>query len=194
MAHELTERDLVQVEGLNVLIGDPLPHCAAGALAVSMAEVFLQQKVKSLRGLLGILRFGHAQRVHAAGPGPVRIHGASLVADERTDLAVVTHLEEDGGNFLFLRLHGKRVLIEELRGVDSETALELRHVVRRQQDGNALAALGEAVHVFAALEGEAVVQSQARSTLDDRFFGGFVVRHDALPYLDPDLELDLDPG
>ncbi len=160
MPHELTERDLVQVEGLDVLIGDPLSHRATGALAVSMAEVFLQQKVKSLRGLLGILRFGHAQRVHAAGPGPVRIYGASLVADERADLAVVAHLEKDGGNFLFLRLHDKRVLIEELRGVDSEPALQLQHVVRRQQNGNALTAFCEAVHVFTALEGEAVVQSQ----------------------------------
>ena len=194
MAHELTERNLVHVVGFDVLIGDPILHRAARARVVSVAELFFQQKVKSLRGLFRILRFGHAQRVHAASPGPVRIHAASFFTHERADLFVVAHLEKDRRNLLFLRLHDKRVLVKEFRGVDSESALQLQHVVRRQQNGNALATFGEAVHVFTALERKAVVQSEARRILDNPREGGFVVRHDALPYLDLDFDLELDLG
>ena len=39
---------------------------------------------------------------------------------------------------------------------------------------------------------EAVVQSEARRILDNPREGGFVVRHDALPYLDLDFDLELD--
>jgi hypothetical protein len=160
---ELLEALTPLVEGVHLLVVEPLPDGPLPDLLKPLAPLLLKEEVEALTppSVGRVPGGGQAHGIHPAGPGAVRIDPASLRGEEGTaPLLVVLHPKDDhrGDHVLLDRKEG--VGLQELGGRDAQAPFEAQHVIGGKEDVYVGAAGVETGNPGVASEPEGVGRSK----------------------------------